>query len=187
MVRDCRLDCILQTAIRFWTYENSKALFCADLDHITVAERFLAGSFSGAAAQLVIYPLEIAKTRIALSSYQEYSGIFHCLISCVQREGWRSIYKGLNASLLGIVPYAGVDLTVFNTLKDWYEKRYHGEKPGIATLLACGAVATTCGQLVTYPIQLVRTRLQVRVLFWMIHFFASRFFSNGENFCRHKA
>jgi solute carrier family 25 phosphate transporter 23/24/25/41 len=29
-------------------------------------------------------------------------------------------------------------------------------------LLSCGAAATTCGQLVAYPLQLIRTRLQAQ-------------------------
>ena len=40
--------------------------------------------------------------------------------------------------------------------------RNHPESkdPGVMTLLACGTVSSTCGQLASYPLALVRTRLQ---------------------------
>jgi solute carrier family 25 (mitochondrial phosphate transporter), member 23/24/25/41 len=34
------------------------------------------------------------------------------------REGPRPFYRGLVPSLLGMVPYAGIDLTVYETLKE---------------------------------------------------------------------
>ena len=82
--------------------------------------------------------------------------------SILQREGPRGLYRGLFASLVGIVPYSGTDLTVFSMLKDAYEKNYPDAEPSIPTLLACGATATTCGQVVSYPLQLIRTRLQAQ-------------------------
>lgn len=44
-----------------------------------------------------------------------------------------------------------------------YTKYYteHTE-PGVLALLACGTCSSTCGQLASYPLALVRTRLQAR-------------------------
>lgn len=36
------------------------------------------------------------------------------------------------------------------------------ENPSIPVLLACGSISTTSGQLVSYPLALVRTRLQAQ-------------------------
>ena len=35
------------------------------------------------------------------------------------------------------------------------------DNPSIPVLLMCGSVSTLCGQLVSYPLALIRTRLQV--------------------------
>jgi len=41
---------------------------------------------------------------------------------------------------------------------------HNARDPNIAVLLTCGAVSCTCGQLASYPLALVRTRLQVRLV-----------------------
>ena len=34
------------------------------------------------------------------------------------QEGWRAFYRGIVPSMLGILPYAGVDITIFELLKE---------------------------------------------------------------------
>ena len=52
---------------------------------------------------------------------------------------------------------------MFQTLKRFYIKRHSaGEDPGILVLLACGTFSSTCGQLASYPLALVRTKLQAK-------------------------
>ncbi len=47
------------------------------------------------------------------------------------------------------------------TLKQmWLAKNPDQTDPGVMTLLACGTVSSTCGQLASYPLALLRTRLQ---------------------------
>lgn len=65
------------------------------------------------------------------------------------------------------MPYAGIDLAVYETLKALYVKRYSDvSEPGVLALLACGTCSSTCGQCVSYPLALIRTRLQARSEWW---------------------
>ena len=51
--------------------------------------------------------------------------------------------------------------SVFQTLKQFYLKRNPDKQdPGVPVLLACGTVSSTCGQVASYPLALVRTKLQ---------------------------
>ena len=84
--------------------------------------------------------MEITKTRLAIAKSKTYSGIFDCMRKIVKFEGYTSLYKGINASLLGIVPYSAIDLALFTTLKDYYIKKIKKE-PTIFGLLACGCSA----------------------------------------------
>ena len=69
---------------------------------------------------------------------------------------------GYLPNILGIIPYAGIDLTVYETLKKEYTKRHpDNADPNIFALLACGTISSTCGQLASYPLALIRTKMQV--------------------------
>ena len=39
-------------------------------------------------------------------------------------------------------------------------KKYKDQDPNVLVLLACGTTSSTCGQLASYPLALIRTRLQ---------------------------
>ena len=47
-------------------------------------------------------------------------------------------------------------------LKNMWLKKEGLQDPGILVPLACGALSSSCGQLASYPLSLVRTRLQAQ-------------------------
>ena len=122
---------------------------------ITIGEKMIAGSVAGMIAQAAIYPLEVAKTKMMIAKPGEYRSIPHCLQQTWQKGGHRALYSGMNASLMGIFPYAGIDLAIFSTLK--------AELPpdaGPLGILACGTASSTFAGVITYPLQLIRTKMQ---------------------------
>ena len=44
----------------------------------------------------------------------------------------------------------------------YMRKHADREDPGVLVLLACGTISSTCGQLASYPLSLVRTRMQAK-------------------------
>ena len=61
----------------------------------------------------------------------------------------------------------GIDiilLYLFQSLKNAWLSRYAKDtaNPGILVLLGCGTISSTCGQLSSYPLALVRTRMQAQ-------------------------
>ena len=131
-----------------------------DSQHVRWYERLLAGSLAGIASQTSIYPLEVVKTRLAVSQPGMYSSIPGCARAIVDSEGPRALYKGLGASNLGIVPYAGVDLAVYGTLKERWMQNNPDCEPRWYQFLLMGAQSSFAGQVCAYPLQLIRTRLQ---------------------------
>jgi len=153
-----------ESAIKFMAYERIKKLFKREGSQLNVGERLLSGSMAGVVSQTSIYPMEVLKTRLALSKTGQYRGIFHAAKTIFVNEGLRSFYKGLTPGLIGIVPYAGIDLAIYETLKSMWLNR-HGKEatdPGVLVLLLCGTASSTCGQLASYPLALVRTKLQAQ-------------------------
>ncbi|XP_041641033.1 calcium-binding mitochondrial carrier protein SCaMC-3 isoform X2 [Cheilinus undulatus] len=156
-----------ETAIKFTAYEQIKTVMRGNDEsrNLRVHERFAAGSLAGATAQTAIYPLEVLKTRLTLRNTGQYSGIADCAKQILQREGVTAFYKGYLPNLLSIVPYAGIDLAVYETLKFAWLNRNRGlADPGVMVLVGCGAVSSTCGQLASYPLALIRTRMQAQAL-----------------------
>ncbi|XP_077460732.1 mitochondrial adenyl nucleotide antiporter SLC25A24-like [Stigmatopora argus] len=156
-----------ETAIKFTAYEKIKHIMYGRKENknLKVHERFLAGSLAGATSQTAIYPLEVLKTRLALRKTGQFSGISDYAKHILQREGVSAFYKGYVPNLLSIVPYAGIDLAVYETLKFVWLNRNRGvADPGVTVLVGCGAIASTCGQLASYPLALIRTRMQAQAL-----------------------
>lgn len=52
----------------------------------------------------------------------------------------------------------------FQTLKNAWLQRYcvDSADPGVLVLLGCGTISSTCGQLASYPLALIRTRMQAQ-------------------------
>ncbi|XP_016426314.1 calcium-binding mitochondrial carrier protein SCaMC-2-A [Sinocyclocheilus rhinocerous] len=153
-----------ETALKFMAYEQIKRLMGSSRETLGITERFVAGSLAGVIAQSTIYPMEVLKTRLALRKTGQYKGISDCAKQILKGEGMTAFYKGYVPNMLGIIPYAGIDLAIYETLKNTWLQRYGTESadPGVFVLLACGTVSSTCGQLASYPLALVRTRMQAQ-------------------------
>ncbi|KAL8232317.1 hypothetical protein R6Q57_002095 [Mikania cordata] len=153
-----------ESAIKFYTYEMLKNIIGGgDKDDIGTSGRLLAGGMAGAVAQTAIYPMDLVKTR--LQTYVCEGGKVPSLGKLSKdiwvHEGPRAFYKGIVPSLLGIIPYAGIDLAVYETLKEM-SKTYilADSEPGPLAQLGCGTVSGALGATCVYPLQVVRTRMQ---------------------------
>ncbi|XP_057289624.1 mitochondrial adenyl nucleotide antiporter SLC25A24-B-like [Hydractinia symbiolongicarpus] len=153
-----------ESAIKFFAYEHTKKLFnSGDTKQLRVYERFIAGSAAGICSQTSIYPMEVLKTRLALGKTGQYSGLVDCARKVFKQDGVRVFYRGLTPGLIGVIPYAGIDLCVYETLKvKWLNRHIEKTDPGVLVLLFCGTVSSTCGQLASYPLALIRTKLQAQ-------------------------
>ena len=103
-----------ESAVKFAAYDFFKRRIRGDADRdLLMSERFLAGSLAGGVSQTVIYPMEVMKTRLALRKTNEYSGIWDCAKKLYKHGGVTVFYRGYVPNLLGILPYAGIDLAVY--------------------------------------------------------------------------
>jgi solute carrier family 25 (mitochondrial phosphate transporter), member 23/24/25/41 len=132
-----------ESAIRFYTYEMMKT-FIVDAKggeekaDIGGMGRLLAGGIAGAVAQTAIYPMDLVKTR--LQTYTHASGKVPSLGTLSKdiwvQEGPRAFYRGLIPSIVGIIPYAGIDLAAYETLKEM-SKKYIIQEGGKNNKLIC--------------------------------------------------
>ncbi|XP_026661085.1 calcium-dependent mitochondrial ATP-magnesium/phosphate carrier protein 2-like isoform X2 [Phoenix dactylifera] len=158
-----------ESAIKFYTYEMLKDLIVKakgeDESGIGASGRLIAGGLAGAVAQTAIYPMDLVKTR--LQTYACEGGKVPNLGTLSKdiwvHEGPRAFYRGIIPSLLGIIPYAGIDLAAYETLKDM-SKTYilKDSEPGPLVQLGCGTISGALGATCVYPLQVIRTRMQAQ-------------------------
>ncbi|KAJ8667299.1 hypothetical protein QAD02_008961 [Eretmocerus hayati] len=155
-----------ETALKFMAYEQvKKAIKGQDNRDLSIYERFVAGSIAGGVSQSAIYPLEVLKTRLALRKTGEFKGVLDATQKIYNQAGLKSFYRGYIPNLIGILPYAGIDLAVYETLKNHYHRTHpKDEHPSFWLLIFCGTASSTAGQVCSYPLALVRTRLQAQVV-----------------------
>jgi solute carrier family 25 (mitochondrial phosphate transporter), member 23/24/25/41 len=129
-------------------------------------QRLIAGAGAGTSVCAITYPLDLIRVRLTLQSgpNAQYGGIVDAFRQVYRQEGIKGFYLGLWPSMMGIAPYLGLELAVYEGLKKRVARKVEGENKMVANgkLLLCGATAGTAGQIVAYPIDTVRRRMQVQ-------------------------
>ncbi|XP_015792182.1 calcium-binding mitochondrial carrier protein SCaMC-2 [Tetranychus urticae] len=151
-----------ENALKFTFHDQIKLIMHDQMkSELGFVERFISGSIAGSLSQTVIYPMEVLKTRFCLRKTGQYKGLLDAIMKIYHAEGVRAFYKGYIANLLGIIPYAGIDLATYETLKKMYIQRHPGNPP-LGLYLVCGTVSNITGVCIVYPLTLIRTRLQAQ-------------------------
>ncbi|KAL6051686.1 hypothetical protein QOT17_019044 [Balamuthia mandrillaris] len=153
------------SAIQFFSYEQYKRLIFGNQD-LGPLQRLLAGGMTGITALVATYPLELVRARLSIQAGRTrnelaYKGMWHGLNVIAKKEGFLALYKGMWPSLVGVVPYVGIDFAAYETFKDYVPRQPDGTVKRIHTL-ACGGLAGTIAQTVAYPLDLIRRRMQVQ-------------------------
>jgi hypothetical protein len=129
--------------------------------------RFLAGALAGSTAVVATYPLDLVRTRLAAQAValsggahpgMIYHSILDALCSLFRRGGVRGLYSGLSATLVGIIPYAGINFYMYGVLRQLAQNNGFAERYPTLSALVCGGSAGLIGQSAAYPLETVRRR-----------------------------
>ena len=111
-------------AINFLVYDNLKSWYRKRVGPgrpIGAAPSMLFGALAGAAAQTVVFPIELAQRRLQAQGLAGapvlYRGMLDCLTKIVQKEGFRALYAGLLPNYGKLVPAAAVSFYLYEALK----------------------------------------------------------------------
>ena len=126
---------------------------------------FVAGAAAGCTSLILVYPLDIAHTRLAAdigrTEVRQFRGIYHFLATVFQKDGVRGIYRGLPASLHGMVIHRGLYFGGFDTIKEMLSDESKPELVLWKRWMVAQAVTTSAG-LMSYPLDTVRRRMMMQ-------------------------
>ncbi|XP_027896584.1 mitochondrial basic amino acids transporter-like [Xiphophorus couchianus] len=150
-------------AIVFGVQGNAMRLLGED----TPTHQFLAGAAAGTLQCVICCPMELAKTRMQMqgtgqkksSSKKLYKNSLDCLLHIYRREGLPGIYRGMVTTLVREMPGFGMYFWTYAVLSQSL-----GCEPSdsymIPKLLFSGGMAGIASWIVTYPADVIKSRLQ---------------------------
>jgi len=135
---------------------------------------FLAGSLAGMTGQSLTYPLDRARAVMAVTRMGQYKNLGAVFAHIVKEEGPQGLYRGFAPTMIGVVMYAGTSFFFYETLKHFWvsqhrrrqqedgreEKSMDSSRPKAYQLFVSGAAAGLFGQTTSYPLDIVRRRMQ---------------------------
>ncbi|BFG36277.1 hypothetical protein CerSpe_225510 [Prunus speciosa] len=156
------------SSVSFYAYERYKQLLHSLLGEnlrgnasTDMCVHFLGGGMAGLTAASATYPLDLVRTRLAAQrNALYYRGIGHAFHTISREEGFLGLYKGLGATLLGVGPSIAISFSVYEALRSFWQS----ERPNDSTVmvsLACGSLSGIASSTATFPLDLVRRRMQL--------------------------
>jgi len=154
-------------------------------------KRLASGALAGITSVCTTYPLDIVRARLSIATASipitksqsatanstlkpSLTNAFHTsshaytpqeltmwgmAMKIVREEGGvRGLYRGLVATAFGVAPYVGINFAAYELLRGIITP------PGqtsVTRKLACGAVAGSISQTLTYPFDVLRRKMQV--------------------------
>ncbi|EST08388.1 Mitochondrial substrate/solute carrier [Kalmanozyma brasiliensis GHG001] len=149
---------------------------------LSAGQHLLAASESGAITALMTNPIWVVKTRMfttpqsvantasstTAKAPEVYRGLWHGLASIYRTEGVRGWYKGAGLALFG-VSNGAIQFMAYEELKKWRTSVAIRNQPGVDTsmvklsnaeYIVMSGVSKVAAILLTYPYQVVRSRIQ---------------------------
>ncbi|KAH7124132.1 mitochondrial 2-oxodicarboxylate carrier protein-like protein [Dendryphion nanum] len=127
--------------------------------------QFAAGAVAGISEILVMYPLDVVKTRIQLqhgkaTDGQGYTGVIDCFRKIIRNEGMSRLYRGITAPILMEVPKRAIKFSSNDAFAPLYQNLFNAPTLTQPIAILTGASAGATESLVVVPFELVKIRLQ---------------------------
>jgi len=112
------------------------------------AHHFALGSIAGAFGAIMVYPIDLVKTRMQNQRSQRvgemlYKNSIDCAKKVIRNEGFTGLYSGVLPQLVGVAPEKAIKLTVNDIVRGRYTDRVTGNIWWPWEILA-GASAGAC-------------------------------------------
>ncbi|KAL2070221.1 hypothetical protein VTL71DRAFT_13247 [Oculimacula yallundae] len=186
-------------AIKFLAYEQIRSVVIHSPAQETPIRRLLSGSLAGVTSVFFTYPLEVIRVRLAFETkrdsrsslsdickriYNEappptkpLPAVPAAVMEVAPRAGLANFYRGFSATVLGMLPYAGMSFLTHDTAGDILRYPMFAQyttlpRPANSPInkppplrswaeLFAGGIAGLVSQTCAYPLEVIRRRMQV--------------------------
>jgi solute carrier family 25 (adenine nucleotide translocator) protein 4/5/6/31 len=122
----------------------------------------MAGGIAGAITQMIVYPLDFARTRLANQAKSgksgEYGGLIDCIKKTYRSDGMEGLYRGFAVSCACMVIYRGFYFGIYDSLRPYLPKKY---EENMAVTFSLGYLAAIASGALSYPLDTVRRRMMM--------------------------
>ncbi|SSD61593.1 probable Mitochondrial 2-oxodicarboxylate carrier 2 [Saccharomycodes ludwigii] len=130
--------------------------------------QFISGAVAGISEILVMYPLDVVKTRMQLqvstpsvnNTSTHYTGVVDCFQKIIKKEGFSRLYKGITSPILMEAPKRATKFACNDEFQKFYKTAFGSDKLTQSLSILSGASAGVIEAFVVVPFELVKIRLQ---------------------------
>uniref|UniRef100_A0A914ID80 ADP/ATP translocase n=1 Tax=Globodera rostochiensis TaxID=31243 RepID=A0A914ID80_GLORO len=156
-------------ALNFAFKDTYKRIFTEGLDKnkqfwTFFAMNLAAGGAAGATPLTFVYPLDFARTRLAVdvgkAGSREFNGLAHCIAKIFKSDGPIGLYRGFFVSVQGTFIYRAAYFGCFDTAKMIFAP--DGKQMNFFLTWAIAQVVTVSAGVLCYPWDTVRRRMMMQ-------------------------
>lgn len=153
-------SCCVSNFVYFYVFHFLKRLRTSSGQ--SAAQDLLLGALAGSVNVMSTTPFWVVNTRLKMSGIHKdlpYTNLIAGLKYIAQNEGISKLWSGARAGLLLVVNPA-IQFSVYEAIKRYLVTIYGTQQPPVLYFFFLGAIAKTVSTVLTYPLQLVQTKLR---------------------------
>jgi len=130
----------------------------------SMASNLTSGGCAGAAANIICYPMDFARTRLASDvggGKKAFNGIVDCIVKTVQNQGIGGLYRGIGPTVAGAFVYRAGQLGLYGQIKGLNPYDKDKGMLGIVSSFLAATAARTAVMPFNYPFDTVRRRMML--------------------------
>ncbi|KAI9004397.1 solute carrier family 25, member 32b [Hyaloraphidium curvatum] len=155
--------------VYFGWYEYAKGqLRARSGEELSMPEHLVAAGVAGCLTQVFVNPIWVVKTRMCAQKVTDpdrYRSLADAFVRMYRGEGFLTFYRGLIPALAGTA-HGALQFSVYEELKvrarRWKGSRGGGDSLNTVDNALIAAASKTAATTITYPTQVLRSRLQVQ-------------------------
>jgi len=123
----------------------------------------LSGGAAGATTLMFVYPLDFARTRLAVdvghTSERQFKGMMDCFKQIHKSDGYKGLYRGFGTTVLGVILYRACYFGGYETAR---RVIFSEGETSILAKFALAQIITFTSGAISYPLDTVRRRLMMQ-------------------------